>query len=108
VATAAAALPPPAEARPEAPEGLTASTAELWVRVVGDYNGWSRSDLAVLTLAARLVDRAEACRQVIDTEGLTVGTRVHPLLKIELATAATIAGLFRQLGIVGVVGAPPR
>ena len=88
----------------------------LWNSIVADFDMSDAAGREMLTSACQALDRAEACRAIIDDEGelLTNGAGIpkdNPLCKIELANRAFVVRTLGRLGLdvqpVGKIGRPP-
>jgi hypothetical protein len=86
------------------PAGLGAAGAALWKSVVEQYDISDPAGVCMLTEACRALDRAEACRAIIDRDGeliLVKGgpPREHPLLKAELASRSFCIKTLQRMGL---------
>jgi hypothetical protein len=74
----------------------------VWRSTVADFE-LAEYEYAILEQALVQLDRATACRRLIDAEGLLLpglhGMRVNGLLAVERAAGAAGARLLRQLGV---------
>ena len=86
------------------PDHLSDRAKALWTSVVPS-SGKSPERLAMIQSALESLDRADACRKLIDTEGLTVtlpnGKMVHrhPLLKTESENRALFLRTWTRLNL---------
>lgn len=106
VQTSAAAGPESREAR-RLLRGLSRPSRTLGRTLLEQFEGWSPADLAVLRLLLSALDRAAACRELIDAEGLMPrrkhgGPRPHPLLRAERQAATFAVNAFKQLNLGGL------
>ena len=80
--------PVPAPEHPAPPGKLGETGLALWRSVVESYEFSDPGSTQILYQACRSADRAEACREIIDTDGelmrTKTGARSHPLLRDEL------------------------
>jgi hypothetical protein len=88
---------------PKPPAHLSLAARRLFSSVLALYE-LERHDQAVLVKALEALDRAEACRQRIDAEGLTVASRFgelrpHPLLGAETAARHAFLAGMKQLAL---------
>lgn len=97
------------------PEGLSKPTAKWWRSVREDFNIEDAAGLALLTAAARALDRAEQARKLIDEHGVAVKDRFgqlrsNPAVAAERDAQATFRASLRELGLdlepIGRVGRP--
>ena len=95
--------PVPAPEHPAPPGKLGETGLALWRSVVESYEFSDPGSTQILFQACRSADRAEACREIIDTDGELVrtktGARSHPLLRDELNNRALCARLLGKLGL---------
>jgi hypothetical protein len=98
------------------PRTLGQAGANLWARIVEEYDVSDSGGRALLTLICQSLDRAESLRRQIDAEGEIVqvkgSLRDHPGLRHELANRAFIAKALAKMGLalevpVRAVGRPP-
>jgi hypothetical protein len=97
------------------PRKLGRHGVQLWKIVMRDYVIDDAADLEMLALACEQLDRAQECRDQIDTDGVVIrtkhGLKEHPLLKIELAGRAYVTRALQRLGLgtelTKPVGRPP-
>jgi hypothetical protein len=68
-----------------------------------EYGIEDAGGLSLLIQAARCLDRAEACRQQIEDEGMLIDTKIgpkeHPLLKSEQTARSLHVRCVKELGI---------
>lgn len=97
------------------PEGLSRTAGAWWQSVRDDFNIEDAAGLALLTAAARALDRAEQARVLIDAHGVAVldrfgQLRSNPAVAAERDAQATFRASLRELGLdlepVGRVGRP--
>ena len=86
------------------PEGLSPAAREIWTKYVTEWDGWSSASLAVLEVGLLARDRATACRQTIEREGLWQpnargGPRIHPLARVERQATSLMLGALARLGL---------
>jgi phage terminase small subunit len=86
---------------PEAPAGLSPESTALWRELVIAFDGWTVGDLALLKLALEALDDAQAARAQLAAQGLVIGTRAHPAVRIARAAESSALNIFRHLGIGG-------
>ncbi|MFN7542824.1 MAG: P27 family phage terminase small subunit [Acidobacteriota bacterium] len=83
-----------------APNGLSPRAAELWREIV-PRQAKSPERLAMVEQALRAYDRAEQCREAIDSQGLMIEggklAHINPLLKAEKDARAQFAQMWRAL-----------
>lgn len=87
----------------------------LWRAVQAEYHITDTGGAEMLLLACEALDRAEACRKAIDTDGVIIdgksGPRDHPALKHELANRAFVVRTLQRLGLdvepIRAKGRPP-
>jgi hypothetical protein len=88
---------------PKPPRSLGAPGANLWARIVEEYDVSDSGGRELLTLACQSLDRAESLREQIDRDGeiirLKGGLRDHPGLRHELANRAFISKALAKLGV---------
>jgi hypothetical protein len=93
---------PPANA-PRPPRTLGAPGASLWARIVEEYQVNDAGGIELLCLACETLDRVQALRELIDSEGEVVrtknGLRDHPALRHELAGRAFISKCLSRMGV---------
>jgi hypothetical protein len=88
--------------QPKAPKDLSSATRRWWSLMQSDYDIEDSGGLAVLTLAARALDRAEAAKAVIDRDGMLVTDRwgqakAHPACAVERDARAAMLAAIRNL-----------
>ena len=106
--------PGTAPEHPDPPGKLGETGLALWRSVVENYAFGDPGSIEILFQACRSADRAEACREIIDTDGEMIrtkaGMRSHPLLRDELDNRA-LCGLLGKLGLdlnrSALTGRPP-
>jgi hypothetical protein len=106
------AAPAPDHAAPPRPLGEHGMA--LWREVTSSYQFDDPASVETLAQACGALDRAEACREAIDTDGVTVrtkaGVRDHPLLKHEIAARSFVVRTLARLGLnlepIQAVGRP--
>lgn len=82
-----------------APKHLSAEAKKFWTEILAEYSIDDAAGLRILRVALESFDRAQAAREAIDREGMTVidkagQNKSHPLLPIERdSRAAFLAGL---------------
>jgi hypothetical protein len=86
------------------PEGFSPASQHLWNELAGNQ-ARSPERLQMLTQALRALDRAEACREAIDREGLMLGgegkiAHINPLLKAEKDSRGQFAAMWKALHLV--------
>jgi hypothetical protein len=86
----------------KAPRDLSSSARRWFKTMAEDYGISDSGGLAILTLAARALDRAEAAKAVIDREGMLVTDRfgcakAHPCCAIERDARASMLAAIRNL-----------
>jgi hypothetical protein len=97
------------------PDDLGETGAHLWRTIQAQYLISDAGGLAMLKLACESADRAQACREQIDTDGVMIrgrtGVRDHPLLKAELGARSFTVRTLQKLGLdlepVKGIGRPP-
>lgn len=86
-----------------APNGLSKESAAWWREAVRQFDFRTAGELAVLTEAARSLDRIAECRDVIQREGLFIngarGLVQHPAARLEQQHRSLVLQACRQLGI---------
>jgi hypothetical protein len=100
---------------PVPPRKLGKDGVALWHAIMAEYAIDDAGGVAVLLLACEALDRAQACRQQIDRDGLVLRTRAgardHPALKHELANRAFVVRTLHRLGLdveaIKPIGRPP-
>lgn len=100
---------------PIPPRKLGKHGVALWESVMEEYRIDDAGGVAVLLLACEALDRAQACREQIDRDGVVLRTRVgsrdHPALKHELANRAFVVRTIHRLGLdveaLKAIGRPP-
>jgi len=81
------------------PAHLSAEGKKIWGEILAEYSITDAAGLRILRVALESFDRAQAAREAIDEEGMTVIDKAgqiksHPLLPIERdSRAAFLAGL---------------
>ena len=99
-----------------APKHLSKEAKEIFNGLAADYSIDDIAGLRILRVACEAFDRAQACRNTIDRDGLTVldkfgQVKPHPLLSTERDNrAAFLAGLKAlnlDLEPVKGIGRPP-
>lgn len=88
---------------PSPPAHLSRRSRALWRSIVSEY-ALEAQHLAVLRLFAEALDRAEAAREILAVEGLTIagargGSRVHPLASVRRDAEVSAARLLRELSL---------
>ena len=82
-----------------APKHLSKEAKKIWREIITEYAIDDIAGLKILRVALEAFDRAQAARETIDREGMTVldkfnQTKSHPLLLIERdSRAAFLSGL---------------
>ena len=75
----------------------------LWRSVMAEYAIGDSGGLELLTQACQALDRAEACREQIDSDGEVIrsktGLKDHPAMKHELANRAFVVRTLHRLGL---------
>jgi hypothetical protein len=97
------------------PRKLGRYGADLWRKVMAEYEISDAGGLELLASASAALDRAERCREAIDRDCEMVrtkfGPRDHPLLKHELAARSFVCRTLQRLGLnvetIKPVGRPP-
>jgi len=89
---------------PGAPADLQGPGRELWLKLTSSYAIDDEHGRAVLAIACRAQDRAEAARQSIEKDGMTVRDKwnqikPHPLLSVERDARAASLAAIRQLAL---------
>jgi P27 family predicted phage terminase small subunit len=102
VADPARAVPP--GGRPEPPPGLSVDSNSLWRRLLDEYEGWGPADFELLQVGLEALDRHRECRERIAVEGVLLksprgGLLPHPLLRVQRDAGASVAAIFKQLGL---------
>jgi P27 family predicted phage terminase small subunit len=106
-----------ADALPSPPPHLSASARQWWTATTEAYV-LEEHHLRVLQLCCEAWDRAQAARERLEQEGLTVsgregGLRPHPCTAIERDSRLAVARLVRELDLdteppaSGRLGPPP-
>jgi hypothetical protein len=86
------------------PRPLLRHGQALWNRITRDYDV-TDAGIELLTLACQALDRAEACREIIDPYGAasiieTTGRIIaNPMLRDELANRAIVSKTLERLGV---------
>jgi hypothetical protein len=92
------------------PRTLGEAGANLWSRIVEQYQVDDAGGRELLTLCCQSLDRAEALRAKIDEDGEIVrtktGVRDHPALKHEIQNRSFVAKCLSRLGVA--LEAPSR
>jgi hypothetical protein len=68
---------------------------------VDEHDGWASAEFVLLDLGLLALDRAAACRQTIETEGLMGADEPHPLLTVQMREQRFAAEMFKRLRVVG-------
>ncbi len=94
------------------PSSLSRPAADLWRSLVDAYGLDDPAGELLLETALRLWDRAEQAAAAIAAEGLTVGGKPHPMLRIERDARNGFLVAMKQLNFDIVpthphVGRPP-
>jgi P27 family predicted phage terminase small subunit len=94
------------------PAHLSPSSKEWWLTTVETYV-FQEHHLRLLQLVCEAWDRAQAARERIDREGLTVpgregGLRPHPCIAIERDARLAVARLVRELDLDAEPPVPER
>lgn len=82
-----------------APNHLSKEARRIWKEILEEYDIADAAGLHILRVALEAYDRAQAAREAIDQDGMTLKdkfgqTKPHPLLPIERdSRAAFLAGL---------------
>ncbi len=97
------------EKTPRAPRHLSKEAKSLWRSVLLEYL-LEAGDLALLKVALENYDRAQYCRQVIDTEGPVVTDpsgrqRAHPALQAE---KNALSHFYQAWRLLALNEEPPR
>jgi P27 family predicted phage terminase small subunit len=84
--------------RKKAPNHLSIEAKQIWKSILSEYSINDAAGLRILRVSLEAFDRAQAAREKIDQEGMTITeklqTKPHPLLPIERdSRAAFLAGL---------------
>ena len=87
----------------EPPGHLSPSARQWWTTTVETYVLWEHH-LRLLQLACEAWDRAQAAREALERDGLTVpgregGMRAHPCIAIERDARLAVARLVRELDL---------
>lgn len=83
----------------QAPKHLSSEAKKIWAEILTEYSIDDAAGLRILRVALESFDRAQAAREAIDKDGLTVIDKAgqiksHPLLPIERdSRAAFLAGI---------------
>jgi P27 family predicted phage terminase small subunit len=93
----------PADDPPPPPDHLGDPEKQIWADVVADWRG-SKVSFAVLASGLEAHQRARECREIIETEGLTIigrdgQSRSHPLCVVQRDAAAAFQRTLKSLGI---------
>lgn len=98
------------------PKNLSRAGKQLWKQITTQFQIDDAGGLKILEVSLMALDRAEACRAVIDSEGLTQLDRFdqpkpHALLSTGRDCRAQFLAGIRQLSLdlepVGRIGRPP-
>jgi hypothetical protein len=86
----------------KAPKGLSAAAKRWWTLMKTDYGIEDTGGIAVLTLAAQALDRAEAARMAIDNDGMFMtdrwgAKRPHPAVAVERDARAAMLSAIKSL-----------
>ncbi len=86
------------------PEGFSESSKQLWNQLAGNQ-ARSPERLQMLTQALRALDRAEACREAISLQGMTIEgagkiSHANPLLRVEKDSRGQFAAMWKALHLV--------
>ena len=96
-------VPPTGTSNGAPPRKLGAFGANLWQRILSEYEIEDAAGLELLTLACQQLDRAESLRAQIDAEGEVIktqrGKRDHPALRHEIQARAFVAKTLLRLGL---------
>lgn len=88
---------------PQPPRKLGEAGLHLWNAVQREFDVSDAGGVALLTLAAQALDRAEGLSAAIEKDGLTMrtksGLRAHPAMRDEIANRALCARLLKALGV---------
>jgi phage terminase small subunit len=89
--------------KPKKPAHLARRGGAFWSQIVDAYD-LEQHDMPLLVGACELLDRAEAARKQIDTDGLTITDRFgqmkpHPCIDTERQSLLAYIRLRRELGI---------
>lgn len=85
--------------KPQTPEHLSEDAREMWDKFVTEFDLCDTPGQAILRNALEAWDRAQAAREAIDSDGMTVRgsdgqLKVHPLITTERdSRAAFLSGL---------------
>jgi P27 family predicted phage terminase small subunit len=90
--------------RPGPQPGLSVDSDALRRRLLDEYEGWGPADFALLQVGLEALDRHRECRERIAAEGVLLksprgGLRPHPLLRVQRDAGASVAAIFKQLGL---------
>jgi P27 family predicted phage terminase small subunit len=96
----------------EPPSHLSPSARQWWQATVGMYV-LQEHHLRLLQLACEAWDRAQAAREQLDREGVTVqgaegGLKTHPAVAVERDSRLAVARLVRELDLDTEPPAPDR
>lgn len=101
-------------ATPATPRHLSTRSRKIFRWVITEY-GFSDEPpaVALLTEALSALDHADACRQAVDKEGVTVTTRFgevrpNPMLEAERKARQSFSTLLRELALSPDVADGPR
>ena len=87
---------------PQPPGKLGVVGLSIWTAIVAEFEFDNRASLETLFQACSAADRAEACRQQIEADGVVLKTRTglrdHPLIKHEIAARALCVRTLARLG----------
>lgn len=85
------------------PRSLGQPGANLWARIIEEYDMSDAGGRELLTLACQALDRAEALREQIDREGEIIKVkgvlRDHPGLKHEIQNRSFVAKALARMGL---------
>lgn len=87
---------------PDPPEHLSARASELW-RTLGPEEARSLQRRTLFQVALEALDRADAARELLQTEGLvsitttTGAAHLNPLVKVERESRQLFARIWTQL-----------
>ena len=80
------------------PRPLGAHGTALWARLTGgSYAIPDAGTVEQIANACAMLDRAEACREQIEADGVLLEGRAHPLLRDELGARAFVAKTLQRL-----------
>jgi hypothetical protein len=88
---------------PRPPRQLGSHGKKLWDAITSQYEFSDPGSVEILAQACGAVDRSEACRAQIETDGLLLrgktGATAHPLLRDELANRQFAVRALSKLGL---------